>query len=66
MASQAQGELQILLVTGQPPSLVRDHINSLGLVAESTQCAERFKPSTQRPQHTDLYWTGEKGYTYIS
>ena len=39
----------------QPPSMVRDHIIFPGLVAKLPQHTEGFKPSSQRPPHTDLY-----------
>ena len=38
-----QGELEISSVTGQPPSMVRDHVSSPGLVAESAQPTARLR-----------------------
>ena len=41
-----QGALEISSVTGQPPSLDRSHLCSPGLVAESFEHDERFRPSS--------------------
>ena len=50
-----QGALEIPSVTGQPPSLDRNHFSTPRVVAESHKHDERCRPSSQRPQYPTLY-----------
>ena len=50
-----QGALEISSVTGQPPSLDRNHFSTFRLVAKSLKRDERCRPSSQRPQYPTLY-----------
>ena len=50
-----QGTLEISSVTGQPPSLDRNHLSKPRVVAQSHKCDERCRPSSQRPQYPTLY-----------
>ena len=50
-----QGALEISSVTGQPPSLDRNHFSTPRVVAESHKRDESCKPSSQRPQYPTLY-----------
>ena len=50
-----QGALEISSVAGQPPSLDRNDFCTSRLVAESCECDERHRPSSQRPQYPTLY-----------
>ena len=50
-----QGALEISSVTGQPPSLDRNHFIPPRLVAKSHKRDERCRPSSQRPQYPTLY-----------
>ena len=50
-----QGALEISSVTGQPPSLDRNHFSTPRVVAESYKRDERCRPSSQRPQYPNLY-----------
>ena len=49
-----QGALEISLVIGQPPSLVRDHFSSPRVVAKSRKHDEGRGPSPQTPQYPNL------------
>ena len=49
-----QGALELSSVAGQPPSLDRNHFCTPGLVVKSHKHDERFRPSSQRPQHPTL------------
>ena len=51
----SQGALEISSVTGQPPSLDRNHFCTPRLVAEPQKRDERCRPSSQRPLHPTLY-----------
>ena len=42
-----QGALEIFLVFGHPPSLVRDHFSSPRVVVKSRKCYEGHRPSPQ-------------------
>ena len=53
--SGTQEELEISSVAGQPPCMVGDHISLPGLVIISPQLTEGFRPSSERPQHINLY-----------
>ena len=50
-----QGALEISSITGQPPSLVRDHFSFPRVVAEPCKCDEGCRMSSQRPQYPNLY-----------
>ena len=50
-----QGALEISSVSGQPPSLDRNHFSTPRLVAKSLKRDERCRPSSQRPQYPTLY-----------
>ena len=50
-----RGALEISSVTGQPPSLDRNHFSTPRLVAESHKRDERCRLSSQRPQYPTLY-----------
>ena len=50
-----QGALENASVTGQPPSLDRNHFSTSRLVAKSHKRDERCRPSSQRPQYPTLY-----------
>ena len=50
-----QGALEISSVTGQPPSLDRNHFSTPRLVGKSLKRDERCRPSSQRPQYPTLY-----------
>ena len=49
------GALEISSVVGQPPSLVRDHFSSPGVVAKSRKRDEGCRSSPQRPHYQNLY-----------
>ena len=55
LSVSSQGALKISSVTGQPPSLDRNHFCIPRLVAKSHKRDERCTPSSQRPQHPTLY-----------
>ena len=55
LSVSSQGALEISSVTGQPPSLDRNHFCTPRLVAKSHKCDERCRPSSQRPQYPTLY-----------
>ena len=55
LSVSSQGALEISSVTGQPPSLDRNHFCTPRLVAEPHKRDERFRPSSQRPQYPTLY-----------
>ena len=55
LSVSSQGALEISSVTGQPPSLDRNHFCTPRLVAEPHKRDERCRPSSQRPQHPTLY-----------
>ena len=57
LSVSSQGALDISSVTGQPPSLDRNHFCTPRLVAKSHKRDERCRPSSQRPQHPTLYKT---------
>ena len=50
-----QGTLEISSVVGHPPSLVRDHFCSPGVVAKSRKRDERRRPPPQRTQYPNRY-----------
>ena len=50
-----QGALEISSVTGQLPSLDRNHFSTPRVVAESHKRDDRCRPSSQRPQYPTLY-----------
>ena len=55
LSVSSQGALEISLVAGQPPSLVRIHCSPPRLVAKSLKLDERCRPSSQGPQYSTLY-----------
>ena len=55
LAMAPQGTLEVSSVTGQAPSLVRVHVNSSEVVAQSSKCPKRIRASSKRPQHLALY-----------
>ena len=55
LSVSSQGALEISSVAGQPPSLDRNDFCTLRLVAESHKRDERFRHSSQRPQHPTVY-----------
>ena len=55
LSVSSQGALEISSVAGQPPSLNINHSCTSRLVAKSHKRDERFRPSSQRPQHPTLY-----------
>ena len=50
-----QGALEISSVTGQPPSVDRNHFSTPRLVAKSHKRDERSRPLFQRPHYPTLY-----------
>ena len=55
LSGSSQGALEISSVAGQPPSLDRDNLSTLRLVAESLKHDEKCRLSSQRPQYPTLY-----------
>ena len=55
LSVSSQGALEISSVTGQPPSLDRNHFCTPRPVAKSHKFDERCRPSSQRPQYPTLY-----------
>ena len=47
LSVSSQGALEISLVFGHPPSLVRDHFSSPRVVEKSYKCYEKHRPSPQ-------------------
>ena len=55
LSVSSQRALEISSVTGQPPSLDRCHFCTPRLMAESCNCDERLRPSSQTPEYPTLY-----------
>ena len=66
LSVSSQGALEISSVTGQPPSLDRNHFCTPTLVAKSHKRDERCRPSSQKPSQKTVVRQGKRLHINVS